>query len=228
VPRKPFPVNVQSLVLAKCKRKCALCFCLDDDDTEKEGQLAHIDRDAQNNSEDNAAFLCTRHHSRYDSSSRQTKGILPDELKEYQRTLYSFLEIAAENQPKRQKKAKNPTGVSLEIYDRRLPIYTTTMQFIRDVSKDLRPDLQLILKFGHDTDQALFLFDESIANYLDTLLKRALRLHTVELLCSRAQSRPEDSKKFPELVNERTDLAVWFANQPREVRTLFAPFLRLA
>ncbi len=53
-------------------------------------------------------------------------------------------------------------------YDRRLLIYKATKEFVQDVFKNLRPDLQLILKFNADTDETLFLFAHGITEYLAT------------------------------------------------------------
>jgi hypothetical protein len=233
MPRKSFPDKVQADVLVKCRRRCVLCFCLNGDDLEKRGQLAHIDRDPENDTPENAAFLCSPHHDRYDSTSRQTKRILPDELKEYQQILYASVESFTA--PSRMKQSRNRPGsrvvrratVSLEIYDRRVPIYLKTMQFVRDVVEDLNPELKTILQFGTDTDQALFLFDDSIAEYLTDLFKRAMRLRTLELMRTRMQTDPSEAERFEALLKENIAIAHWFSEQHEEIRARFAPFLRL-
>ncbi|MCI0565379.1 MAG: hypothetical protein MN733_43495, partial [Nitrososphaera sp.] len=43
--RRQFPKKVQTEVLLKSRRRCAYCYGLDGDTTQKEGQIAHIDRD---------------------------------------------------------------------------------------------------------------------------------------------------------------------------------------
>jgi hypothetical protein len=229
--RRPFSPAVQAAIFVKCRRRCALCFCLDGDSGKKDGQLAHIDRNPQNNASENAAYLCTQHHSDYDSVSRQTKGYNPLELKEYLDVLYASVEsfgvLGRRRSGSKPRRLAGRSGVSLDVYDRRLPIYGATVQFVLDVLKDLRPEVKLILKFAADTDQALFLFDESIAEYLADLFKRALRLHTLELMRTRTQTDDREMENFPALVKEETDLAEWFSQQHGEIRTRFAPFLRL-
>src|SRR5690348_13611853 len=42
--RKHVPSDVEVRVLEKSKRRCCLCFSLDGDFKEKEGQIAHLDR----------------------------------------------------------------------------------------------------------------------------------------------------------------------------------------
>jgi hypothetical protein len=227
MPRKLFPPMVQATVVVQCRRRCALCFCLENDTDEKTGQLAHIDRNPENNAKENAAFLCLEHHSRYDSTSSQTKGYLPDELREYQRIVWAYVESIEISKPT----SRDSEGavVSLELYDRRLPMYHTATEFVRSVLKDLRPELTQILKFAADTDQALFLFDQDIADYLVSLFNRALRLNTLDLLRTRISTdETAVEEDFADLSREGTDLAVWFSEQHGEIRTRFAPFLRLA
>lgn len=119
-------------------------------------------------------------------------------------------------------------GVTPDVYDHRIPIYRAALQFVRDVSENLRPDLPLILKFARSVDEAAFLFDDSIADYLQTLFTKALRLHTLELMRVRIASDPAETGNFGALLREETDLADWFARQPDDMRVRFGPFLRLA
>jgi hypothetical protein len=132
--RKRFPTDVETEVLVKCRRRCALCFGLEGDTTEKEGQFAHVDRNPANAVLENAAFLCTKHHARYDSRSRQAKGLTPDELRSYQRGLYEYLALpgawpdASRSIGRRMSGKTGNIGVSLDVYDRRVPIYRAATQ----------------------------------------------------------------------------------------------------
>jgi hypothetical protein len=107
-------------------------------------------------------------------------------------------------------------------------MYRLARQFVRDVSEKLQPELQMILKFAAETDEALFLFDENVAEYLDTLFKKALRLNTLELMRKRMAIDPEEAENFQALLSEESDLAGWFMDQPEQIRARFAPFLKLA
>ena len=231
MPHRSFPFSVETSVFVKCKRRCALCFGINNDSAEKRGQIAHIDRDGENIDESNAAFLCTFHHDLYDSTSHQTKGYTPGELRSHQETLLAFVRTI-KNESKDEmaagRRESSAGAVGLDIYHRRLPIYQTTRQFIRDVAENLRPDLKVILQFATDTDEALFLFDDDLAEYLETLFKNTLRLRTLGLLRERMQTHPEEAQNFQERVQEETALAMWFTAQPEETRTRFARFLRLA
>jgi hypothetical protein len=226
--RKRFPKDIEDRVLTECGRRCALCFGLSGDISVKmEGQIAHIDRNSENAAPENAAYLCMPRRAKYDSRSMQTKGLTPGELRIYQSSVYEFL---ASPQPwtdlggSIKHRVSRKVGVSLEVYDRRIKVYRATVDFIRYVLKDLKPQFSGILQFATDTEEALFLFDEAVAECLSTLFKNALRLHESGIVLT----RPETVQDLRQLINEQTALAVWFSNQIKEIRATFAPFLRLA
>jgi len=225
--RRPFSGAVETEVLLKCRRRCVLCYWLKGDLEWKRGQLAHIDRDHSNVSLENAAYLCTTHHDEYDTRPSQTKRLTPAEIRAAQESIYKKLESPEwwTVVPHKIQKYRG-RGISLDVYDRRLPIYRTTIQFFRDVVSTLNPEMKLILQFNRDTDEALFLFDETVNAYLDELFKRALRLNTVELLLER--SRRDGDADFAGLLDERQALALWLTSQYEIIRGHFLPFLRLS
>ena len=92
MPRKKTPLKLQEQVLIKSRRRCCMCFFLDNDLGEKDGQVAHLDRNPNNNAADNLAWLCFKHHNVYDSIPSQSKGFQPGEVKEHRRRLYLYLD----------------------------------------------------------------------------------------------------------------------------------------
>lgn len=218
--RKPFPKSVETEILRSSLRRCAFCFALHGDTREKAGQIAHIDRDPSNVSLENGAFLCLRHHDKYDSWSRQTKGYTIGELRTYLKRLKKY--NASPHWPDAGQERTRGPGVSLEVFDRRVPTYRTTIAFIRNMLNGARHDIQQILRFAADTEEALFLFGDEIADYLAQLYKRALRLHAVSTLVGNLERRT------PELVDEEMHTMLWFTEQFEETRKRFAPYLQLA
>ena len=90
--RKVIPSRIETAILTKSQRRCVLCFGLHRDAEPKpQGQIAHIDRDRANNTEDNLAYLCLPHHDAYDAKSSQSKNYTPGELKMHRDRLYSYL-----------------------------------------------------------------------------------------------------------------------------------------
>ena len=149
----------------------------------KEGQIAHVDRNAENAAEDNAAWLCLDHHSKYDSRSQQAKSYTPEELKAYRARLYEYMTSSLADTPSPWPDAgpspTGGTGVSLEVFDRRVPMYRATIEFLRIVIRGDKLELQPIFAFASATDEALFIFDDHLAEYLSELYQRAVQLHGV-------------------------------------------------
>jgi hypothetical protein len=90
--RVPIPQEIQHRILDRSRRRCALCIHFNNDWRQKEGQLAHLDRDPSNFAEDNLAFFCLQHHDDYDTKRRQTKSLTMREAKTARDRLYEFIE----------------------------------------------------------------------------------------------------------------------------------------
>lgn len=89
--RKKTPRITEIAVLDKSRRRCALCFYLKNDLSEKHGQLAHLDGNPANFKEDNLAFLCMEHHTLFDSKTSQHKNYTVDEVKTARDRLYQAI-----------------------------------------------------------------------------------------------------------------------------------------
>lgn len=92
--RKRTTTKIETKILRECRRRCCLCVALESNLSERDGQIAHIDRDNKNNKEENLAFLCLRHHDKYDTRRSQSKGFTQGELKSYKQDL---LDLISEN-----------------------------------------------------------------------------------------------------------------------------------
>jgi hypothetical protein len=90
--RIPIPEEIQHHIFDRSRRRCALCIHFNNDWQQKEGQLAHLDRNPSNYAEDNLAFLCLSHHDDYDTKRRQTKNLTEREAKTARDRLYAFIE----------------------------------------------------------------------------------------------------------------------------------------
>ena len=89
--RKRISADVEVQVLDRCRRRCALCYTLSGDLTERLGQIAHLDNNRTNDREDNLAFLCMDHHSVYDSTTSQHKNYSIQEVKTARNNLYKLI-----------------------------------------------------------------------------------------------------------------------------------------
>lgn len=92
--RTPITPNTQAAVLLRARRRCCICFGLNRDTSIKQGQIAHLDRDSSNSSENNLAFLCFDHHDQYDSTTRQSKNLTQIEVTEFRNELHTAIRMA--------------------------------------------------------------------------------------------------------------------------------------
>jgi len=83
---------IEADILVMSRRRCAICYALYSDSSEKKGQIAHLDHDSSNNDVDNLLFLCLEHHDEYDSTTRQSKGLSIAEVKQFRDKLYRWVE----------------------------------------------------------------------------------------------------------------------------------------
>jgi hypothetical protein len=94
--RVAIPPDTQHRVLDRSRRRCALCIHFNNDWGQKEGQVAHLDRNPSNFAEGNLAFLCLPHHDDYDTKRRQTKNLTIREAKTARDRLYKFIEAGGD------------------------------------------------------------------------------------------------------------------------------------
>lgn len=89
--RIPVSGDKQDQVLLSSRRRCCICSGLRGDFDEKQGQIAHLDHDSNNDDVDNLAFLCLLHHDQYDSKTSQSKGLRESEVRYFRGELYGAI-----------------------------------------------------------------------------------------------------------------------------------------
>lgn len=94
MPRIPVQSTSQANVLLRSRRRCCICFGLNRDTSIRQGQIAHLDGNSANSSEDNLAFLCLDHHDQHDSTTRQSKNFTPLEVKQFRSELHAAIKLA--------------------------------------------------------------------------------------------------------------------------------------
>ena len=86
--RKRIKDSDQTNILIQSRRRCCICFGLNRDGDIKRGQIAHLDKNPNNNNADNLVYLCFEHHDEYDGKTSQSKGFTIKEIKKYREELY--------------------------------------------------------------------------------------------------------------------------------------------
>ncbi|MCP4370787.1 MAG: hypothetical protein GY797_22140 [Deltaproteobacteria bacterium] len=91
--RKKASPSIETQIFVSSGRRCCICFGLENDFKVKDdGQIAHLDKNRENNKIDNLAFLCLNHHNRYDSKTSVSKNFSIHEVKAYRDYLYRAVE----------------------------------------------------------------------------------------------------------------------------------------
>jgi|HubBroStandDraft_1064217.scaffolds.fasta_scaffold39796_3 hypothetical protein len=87
--RRPASKSVERQVLIASRRRCCLRVFLTDRNDVRKGQIAHLNRDRGDSRYQNLVYLCFEHHDEYDSQPSQSKGLTPEEVREYRDRLYA-------------------------------------------------------------------------------------------------------------------------------------------
>ena len=86
--QKNIPESIQTKILITCRKRCCLCFGINNDSTVKKGQITHLDHNAKNIAYNNLVYLCDDHHSQYNSYNSQIKNLIIKEVKNFRDSLY--------------------------------------------------------------------------------------------------------------------------------------------
>jgi len=146
--RKIPPDDFTAQVLTMSRRRCCICFALDNDDTEKSGQIVHLDHDSANSTVDNLAFLCLPHHDRYDTRTSQSKGFTIDEVKRYRTELYAYVASSLFVRTAKQEDPE-PTG---EAEERHRDLVKKVKTYVSGIGYDLPSDRRGFDVLGRELD----------------------------------------------------------------------------
>lgn len=95
--RVSVPADLQARIKYNCRNRCALCAALNNDYSEKQGQIAHIDHNSSHSYDyNNLVCLCLAHHDKYDSTTSQSKNYTPQEILMYKNRLEQYF-LAPQN-----------------------------------------------------------------------------------------------------------------------------------
>lgn len=89
--RQKIPQQTETKILLNSRRRCCICFGLERDNRIKQGQIAHLDKNPNNNQLENLAFLCLPHHDMFDSRTSQSKGLTKAEVIEFRSELEIYI-----------------------------------------------------------------------------------------------------------------------------------------
>jgi hypothetical protein len=109
-----------------------------------------------------------------------------------------------------------------DLYERRLAFYDIFVEFLNHVSRTKHADMTKMAEFQQKTREAYFLFGEDIADYVETIRKKAIELDTRQTMLE--NSSPQDIQT----AEKQNDLIIWFGKQFLVAREMFAKYMKLS
>lgn len=238
IKRKKVHKNTQADILRDISlRRCALCFEYNFDFDLKKGQIAHIDKNSSNNKKTNLVYLCLDHHDEYDGQTSQSKGFTQEELRRSMKSLYAAIKkhqkemlpksmSSMDSKPTTDKKTiikKKRHIISPEIYNLRIPIYHAYRDLIQKAMGLAKIDMDDLFEFTNKTHEALFLYDENMAEFINQVFEKGIRFRCLNII--RKNPCPVDKKNLNSIIEEEANLLRWFRNNFEEGQKLFKQYL---
>jgi hypothetical protein len=118
-----------------------------------------------------------------------------------------------------------------DLYDRRVAVYRGVMEVLSSILTYGRVRDADMANWARATAEKVFLFDEDLCNYLESVRKKAATAWAIGV-----QLEPEKRRFQERSVRERRnealrthdELLLWLSNQLEEVQAHFAKYLRIA
>lgn len=116
----------------------------------------------------------------------------------------------------------NENKFKLDLYNKRLKIFQSTMNFLISVIKNGDAAKNDIINFRMGISEYQFLFDDDVVNYIKKIREngKLLQFANRKLL-----DQNMTQEKREKLVDEEETLILWFDKQSDTITTLFKPYL---
>ncbi|WP_261859304.1 hypothetical protein [Photobacterium sanguinicancri] len=157
--------KTQNQILMESKRRCALCFGIDGNFSEKKGQIAHIDQNNENSNESNLAWLCLEHHDAFDSKTSQSKNYTKEEVVNYKKSLILKIKNLSENDQSQLRGFINKYDVFFRYIDE--PIYDFRIE-VEEYNEIKSAILDFSMFYFESKDVKVYL--DEISNSLNRIL----------------------------------------------------------
>jgi uncharacterized ubiquitin-like protein YukD len=180
-----------------------------------------------------------KHHDEYDSKTSQSKGITAKEIEKCKDELTIFLDNAFETvnlsigtQESSVDEIKNKINahgefqlVSPEVYNLRIPIYHSYRKYISNIMRDGKVNLEDYFKFLAETQEAIFLFDEIVQEYLNLIRDNSINLRKVQRRLETRYNLSEN--EWDSLIDEETKMFHAFSKSFDEGNRIFQNYLKI-
>ncbi|MBE9033389.1 ATP-binding protein [filamentous cyanobacterium LEGE 11480] len=134
-----------------------------------------------------------------------------------------FVNEGTENKVKQKEGRVDP--LPIEVYDRKIEMYRKVQQCLSKIAIEGSISLEDLRNLSLQIDEAIFMFDISVDNYLKEFYQKAAQLYITDkkLNDKRLPIGDERSK----LAEENGEIVIWFLSQHEIVRYLFHKYIAL-
>lgn len=117
----------------------------------------------------------------------------------------------------------NRDKLRFNLYDKRLKVFHSLMNFLGDISADGDCSHGRLGQYGAEISESRFLFDKDITDYLEKIYTKAGKLHDLEHEIKNIGALSKERKE--NIQNKRTEVFFWLFGQITESQTRFEKYL---
>lgn len=110
----------------------------------------------------------------------------------------------------------------LDLFEKRFAVYKGMQIFLTHVMIEAKVDLQKFFEFRGATQDAVFLFENDIPDFIKQIDKKALELKTVS---DERRDLPKGKEKS-RLARQERELLEWLNDQLPRLKEAFSPYLK--
>ena len=110
----------------------------------------------------------------------------------------------------------------LDLYEKRRDVYVQFVSMLSHILMSVKPDRDELFRYEHMIRQHRWLFGREVAEKLEEVMRKAIKLRAV---ASRIQSN--QVADLDAALDLSEELMTWFSEQRLELDRLFEPYLRL-
>jgi len=117
----------------------------------------------------------------------------------------------------------NRDRVRLNLYDKRFKVFRGLMDLLAHIMREGNVTDEALYKFNADTNEARFIFDKEIQDYLQSIYEKAVDIQTKN---SERQEPNLQEEKRAQLARDVGEIKKWMNKQFEVSRELFGKYLK--
>lgn len=110
----------------------------------------------------------------------------------------------------------------LDLFEKRFSVFSGVRLFLSEILRDGDTDLNAIFRYRASIAEASFLFESDVADYLEEIYKRAVRMNTLEMKLKDVPVGEERNQ----LVDQKFEELTWLTDQLPVLKVKFGRYLK--